>query len=156
MAGMSLKEQLRTDLTAAMKARDELRASTLRMVLTAVTTAEVAGKESKVLSDDEVVGVLTGEAKKRREAAEAFADAGREESSQREQAEAAVIADYLPEQMEQAEIEELVTRTIDELGARGEGMRAMGKVMGVLTPQTKGRADGGAVAAVVKQQLAAG
>lgn len=153
---MSLKEQLRTDLTAAMKARDELRSSTLRMVLTAVTNAEVAGKEAKQLSDDEVLGVLTSEAKKRREAAEAFADAGREESAAKEQAEAAVIATYLPEQLSQSEIEELVTRTIDELGVRADGPRAMGRVMGVLTPQTKGRADGGAVAAVVKQQLAAG
>lgn len=153
---MTLKEQLRTDLTAAMKARDELRSSTLRMVLSAVTNAEVAGKEAKVLSDDEVVGVLTSEAKKRREAAEAFADAGREESAAKEQAEAAVIADYLPEQMDAAEIEALVTRTIDELGVRGDGMRAMGRVMGAITPQTKGRADGGAVSAVVKAQLAAG
>ncbi len=153
---MSLKEQLRTDLTAAMKARDELRSSTLRMVLTAVTNAEVAGKEAKQLSDEEVLGVLTSEAKKRREAAEAFADAGREESAAKEQAEAAVIATYLPEQLSQAEIEDLVTRTIDELGVRADGPRAMGRVMGVLTPQTKGRADGGAVAAVVKQQLAAG
>ena len=153
---MSLKEQLRTDLTAAMKARDELRSSTLRMVLTAVTNAEVAGKEARTLSDEDVLGVLTSEAKKRREAADAFADAGREESAAKEQAEAAVIAAYLPAQMSQSEIEDLVTRTIDELGVRADGPRAMGRVMGVLTPQTKGRADGGAVAAVVKQQLAAG
>lgn len=153
---MSLKEQLRTDLTAAMKARDELRSSTLRMVLTAVTNAEVAGKEARTLTDEDVLGVLTSEAKKRREAADAFADAGREESAAKEQAEAAVIATYLPAQMSQSEIEDLVTRTIDELGVRAHGPRAMGRVMGVLTPQTKGRADGGAVAAVVKQQLAAG
>ena len=153
---MSLKEQLRTDLTAAMKARDELRSSTLRMVLTAVTNAEVAGKEARTLTDEDVLGVLTSEAKKRREAADAFADAGREESAAKEQAEAAVIATYLPAQMSQFEIEDLVTRTIDELGVRADGPRAMGRVMGVLTPQTKGRADGGAVAAVVKQQLAAG
>lgn len=153
---MSLKEQLRTDLTAAMKARDELRSSTLRMVLTAVTNAEVAGKEARTLTDEDVLGVLTSEAKKRREAADAFADAGREESAAKEQAEAAVIATYLPAQMSQSEIEDLVTRTIDELGVRADGPRAMGRVMGVLTPQTKGRADGGAVAAVVKQQLAAG
>lgn len=153
---MSLKEQLRTDLTAAIKARDELRSSTLRMVLTAVTNAEVAGKEAKQLSDEEVLGVLTSEAKKRREAAEAFGDAGREESAAKEQAEAAVIAEYLPEQLTAEEIEALVTATIDELGVRGDGMRAMGRVMGALTPRTKGRADGGAVSAVVKQQLAAG
>lgn len=153
---MSLKEQLRTDLTAAIKARDELRSSTLRMVLTAVTNAEVAGKEAKQLSDEEVLGVLTSEAKKRREAAEAFGDAGREESAAKEHAEAAVIAEYLPEQLTAEEIEALVTATIDELGVRGDGMRAMGRVMGALTPRTKGRADGGAVSAVVKQQLAAG
>lgn len=156
MARMSLKEQLRTDLTAAMKARDEVRSSTLRMVLTAVTNAEVAGKQARVLSDDDVLGVLTSEAKKRREAAEAFADAGRDEQAAKEQAEAGVIAGYLPEQLGEAEVAALVTETIDELGARGDGMRAMGRVMGVLTPRTKGRADGGVVAAEVKKQLAAG
>lgn len=156
MARMSLKEQLRTDLTAAMKARDEVRSSTLRMVLTAVTNAEVAGKQARVLSDDDVLGVLTSEAKKRREAAEAFADAGRDEQAAKEQAEAAVIAGYLPEQLGEAEVAALVTETIDELGVRGDGMRAMGRVMGVLTPRTKGRADGGVVAAEVKKQLAAG
>jgi uncharacterized protein len=150
---MTLKEQLRTDLTASIKARDELRSSTLRMVLTAVTNAEVAGKEHRELSDDDVLAVLTSEGKKRREAAEAFAGAGREEQAAKEQAEAAVIAEYLPEQLGHDEIERLVTAVIDELGVRGEGMRAMGKVMGVLTPRTKGRADGGAVAAVVRSQL---
>jgi uncharacterized protein YqeY len=153
---MSLKEQLRTDLTASIKARDELRSSTLRMVLTAVTNAEVAGKEHRDLTDEDVLGVLTSEAKKRREAAEAFAAADRAEQSAKEVAEAAVIAEYLPEQLSTEEIERLVTTAIDELGVRGEGPRAMGKVMGVLTPRTKGRADGGAVAGVVKAQLAAG
>ena len=150
---MSLKEQLRADLTASMKARDELRSSTLRMVLTAVTNEEVAGKEQRELSDDEVLGVLGKEAKKRREAAEAFAGAGREEQAAKEEAEAAVIAGYLPEQLGHDEIVRLVTAAIDELGVREDGMRAMGRVMGVLTPQTKGRADGGAVAAVVREQL---
>jgi len=151
-----LKARLRTDLTASIKARDELRSSTLRMVLTAVTNAEVAGKEHRELTDDDVLGVLTSESKKRREAAEAFADAGREAQAEKEQAEAAVIAEYLPEQLSPAEIEQLVTETIDELGVRGDGMRAMGRVMGVLTPRTKGRADGGALAALVRAQLAAG
>ena len=151
-----LKDRLRTDLTASIKARDELRSSTLRMVLTAVTNAEVAGKEHRELTDDDVLGVLTSESKKRREAAEAFADAGREAQAEKEQAEAAVIAEYLPEQLSAAEIERLVTETIDELGVRGDGMRAMGRVMGVLTPRTKGRADGGALAAVVRAQLGAG
>jgi uncharacterized protein YqeY len=151
-----LKDRLRTDLTASIKARDELRSSTLRMVLTAVTNAEVAGKEHRELTDDDVLGVLTSEGKKRREAAEAFADAGRAAQAEKEQAEAAVIAEYLPAQLSSAEIEQLVTETIDELGVRADGMRAMGRVMGVLTPKTKGRADGGALAAVVRAQLGAG
>jgi uncharacterized protein YqeY len=151
-----LKDRLRTDLTASIKARDELRSSTLRMVLTAVTNAEVAGKEHRELTDDDVLGVLTSEGKKRREAAEAFADAGREAQAEKERAEAAVIAEYLPEQLSSAEIEQLVTETIDELGVRADGMRAMGRVMGVLTPKTKGRADGGALAGVVRAQLGAG
>ena len=149
----TLKERLRTDLTAAMKARDDVRSSTIRMVLTAITNAEVAGKEARELSDDEVIGVLSTEAKKRREAATAFDDGGRAEMADKERAEAAVIADYLPEQLGHDEIVRLVTAAIDELGVREDGMRAMGRVMGVLTPQTKGRADGGAVAAVVREQL---
>jgi len=152
---MSLKETLRSDLTTAMKARDEVRSSTLRMVLTAITNAEVAGKEARELSDDEIIGVLTSEAKKRREAATAFADGGRQESAEKERAEAAVIADYLPEQLSEAEVADLVARAIEQVGAAGEGMRAMGKVMGVVQPQVKGRADGGAVAAEVRRQLGA-
>ena len=150
-----LKERLRTDLTAAIKGRDELRSSTLRMVLTAITNAEVAGKQARELSDDDVIGVLSAEAKKRREAAEAFADAGRAESAAKERAEAEVIADYLPTQLDAAEISALVTDAIASTGAAGEGMRAMGKVMGVVTPQVRGRADGGAVAAEVRRQLGA-
>jgi len=155
MGAMSLKETLRSDLTTAMKARDEVRSSTLRMVLTAITNAEVAGKEARELSDDEIIGVLTSEAKKRREAATAFADGGRQESAEKERAEAAVIADYLPEQLSEAEVADLVARAIEQVGAAGEGMRAMGKVMGVVQPQVKGRADGGAVAAEVRRQLGA-
>ena len=155
MAPMSLKDRLRADLTTAMKARDELRSSTLRMVLSAVTNAEVAGKSAKVLTDDEVVAVLTTEAKKRREAAVAFADGGRAESAEKERAEAAVIADYLPEQLTEAEVAEIVAAAVESTGAAAEGMKAMGKVMGVVTPQVKGRADGGAVAAEVRRQLGA-
>ncbi len=151
----ALKDRLRTDLTTAMKARDELRSATLRMVLSAVTNAEVAGKAARELSDDEVVGVLTTEAKKRREAATAFDDGGRAEMADRERAEAAVIADYLPEQLTEEEVVAVVTDAIDQAGARGEGMRAMGKVMGLVTPQTKGRADGSVVAAEVRRQLGA-
>ena len=149
----ALKDRLRADLTAAMYTRDELRASTIRMVLTAITNAEVAGKEARQLTDEDVIGVLSTEAKKRREAATAFAEGGRAEMAEKEQAEAAVIADYLPAQLSEAEIVDLVTAAVAQTGAAGEGMRAMGKVMGILTPQTKGRADGAVVAAEVRRQL---
>ena len=149
----ALKDRLRQDLTSAMKARDELRSSTLRMVLTAVTNAEVAGKQARELSDDDIVGVLTSEAKKRREAATAFEDAGRAESAAKERAEAEVIAEYLPEQLDEAAVAEIVREAIEQSGAAGEGMRAMGKVMGIVQPQVRGRADGGAVAAEVRRQL---
>lgn len=148
-----LKDRLRSDLTTSIKARDEVRSSTLRMVLAAITNAEVAGKVARDLSDDDIVGVLSTEAKKRREAASAFADAGRTELADKETAEAAVIADYLPAQLDAEAIAELVTAAIVQTGAAGEGMRAMGKVMGVVQPQVRGRADGAAVAAEVKRQL---
>jgi uncharacterized protein YqeY len=151
----ALKDRLRSDLTTAIKARDELRSSTLRMVLSAVTNAEVAGKQARELSDDDILGVLSAESKKRREASTAFADAGRPELADKERAEAAVIADYLPAPLDEAEIADLVTSAITQTGAAAEGMRAMGKVMSVLTPQVRGRADGGAVAAEVRRQLGA-
>jgi uncharacterized protein YqeY len=154
MAGMTtLKERLRADLTTAMKSRDELRSSTLRMILTAVTNAEVSGKEARVLSDDDIVGVLSTEAKKRREAAIAFDDGGRVEMAAKERAEAEVIADYLPEQLGPDEISKVVTEAVEKLGVAGAGPKAMGQVMGVVQPQVKGRADGAAVAAEVRRQL---
>ena len=149
----ALKDRLRGDLTASIKARDSLRSSTLRMVLSAVTNAEVAGKEARELSDDDILGVLTSESKKRREAAEAFEGAGRAEQAAKERAEAEVIAGYLPEQLSEEEITALVAATIDELGVGDDGPRAMGRVMGALQPRTKGRADGGLVAATVRAQL---
>lgn len=149
----ALKDRLRTDLTAAIKARDELRSSTLRMVLTAITNAEVSGRTARELTDEDVLGVLTSEGKKRREAAEAFEGAGRAEQAAKERAEFEVLADYLPEQLGEDEIAALVTEAVEATGAREEGMRAMGKVMGVLQPKVKGRADGGAVAAEVRRQL---
>ena len=149
----SLKDRLRTDLTAAMKARDEVRSSTLRMILAAVTNAEVAGKVAKELTDDEVQGVLASEAKKRREAAVAFEDGGRPESAAKERAEAAVIQEYLPEQLGPEEIAAVVKAAVDELGVAGAGPKAMGQVMGKVQPQVKGRADGAAVAAEVRRQL---
>ena len=149
----ALKDRLRADLTTAIKARDELRSSTLRMVLTAITNAEVAGKVARELDDEDILGVLSSEAKRRREAAVAFEEGGRAEMAAKEAAEGVVIAEYLPTPLTEAEIAELVTAAIASTGAGEEGMRAMGKVMGVVTPQVKGRADGGAVAAEVRKQL---
>jgi len=144
---------MRADLTTAMKSRDRLRASTLRMLLTAVTNAEVAGKEQRELSDEEVTAVLGTETKRRREAAEAYDVAGRADSAAQERDEAAVIAEYLPEQLDEAQVRELVTTTVERLGVAGDGMRAMGRVMGALQPQVRGRADGAVVAAEVRRQL---
>lgn len=151
----ALKDRLRADLTAAIKGRDDVRSSTLRMVLTAVTNAEVAGKTAKELSDDEVLTVLMSEAKKRREAAVAFEEGGRLEMAAKERAEHEVLADYLPAQLSEEEVVAIVTATIEKTGAAAEGMRAMGKVMGAVTPQVKGKADGAFVAAEVKRQLSA-
>ena len=149
----ALKEQLRTDLTTAIKARDALRSSVIRMVLTAITTAEVAGKVARELTDDEVITVLGAEAKKRRESAEAFAAGNRPELAQKERDEAVILAGYLPEQMGAEEIRAIVTAAIESTGSAGLGMKAMGKVMGLVSPQVKGKADGGVVAAAVKKQL---
>lgn len=151
---MALKEQLRADLTAAMKARDELRSATLRMVLTAVTNEEVAGKQARVLSDDDVLRVLTREAKKRREAHDAYMQAGRSDLADRELAEHGVIETYLPQQLGDEEVSAIVRAAIEETGATGP--QAMGQVMKVVQPQVAGRADGARVAAEVKKQLAAG
>ena len=147
----TLKAQLRSDLTSAMKARDELRSATIRMALTAITNEEVAGKVARELSDDEVLKVLGREAKKRKEAAEAFAGAGRTEQAAREVAEGEVLAAYLPAQLSDEELHALVDAAVAESGA--EGPRAMGAVMKVLTPRVAGRADGSRVAAAVKARL---
>ena len=146
-----LKSKLRDDLTTAMKARDELRTATLRMVLAAVTAEEVAGKEARELSDDEVQAVLRREGKKRREAAEAFAGAGRAEQAARERAEGDVVADYLPAQLSDADLTALVAEVVTATGANGMG--DMGKVMGQANARVAGRAEGGRVAAEVRRQL---
>ncbi|UOY00086.1 GatB/YqeY domain-containing protein [Blastococcus sp. PRF04-17] len=146
-----LKNRLRDDLTSAMKARDELRTATLRMVLTAVSAEEVSGKEARELSDDEVMAVLRREAKKRREAAEAFAGAGRTEQAQREQAEGEVLADYLPAQLDDADLAAIVADVITRTGA--SGMKDMGRVMGAANGVVAGRAEGSRVAAEVRRQL---
>ena len=149
----ALKEKLETDLSTAMKARDEVRTRTLRMALTAVKTEEVSGKQARELSDDDVVKVLGREAKKRREAATAFADAGRDAQAQAERDENAVLEEYLPKQLGDAELAALVADAIAESGAAGP--RAMGQVMKVVNPKVAGRAEGGRVAAEVRKQLGA-
>jgi uncharacterized protein len=149
-----LKQRLRTDLTTAMKARDKVRSGTLRMVLTAISEAEVSGKQSQELTDQQVLDVVIKEAKKRREAEEAYAAADRPELAEKERAESAVLADYLPQQLTPEQITALVAEAIASTGAAELGPRGIGKVMGVVTPQTRGKADGGAVAAEVRKQLA--
>jgi hypothetical protein len=150
---MTLKERLREDLTAAIKGRDELRTGTLRMALTAITNEEVAGKVARDLEDDEVVGVLAREAKKRREAAEAFDDAGRAELASRERAEGEILATYLPAQLSEEELTALVAEAIAETGL--DSPKAMGQVMKLIQPKVTGRAEGGRVAAEVRRQLGA-
>ena len=152
-APSTLKERLRSDLTEAIKGRDKVRSGTIRMVLTAITEAEVAGSEAIELSDQQVLDVVIKEAKKRREAEEAYVNAGRTELAEKEHAESKVLADYLPRQLTEAEIAALVADAIAATGAAEPGMRAMGKVMAKVTPETKGRADGSVVAAEVRRQL---
>lgn len=152
----STKDALRADLTTSMRARDELRTATLRLVLTAVKSAEVAGTSARVLGDDEVLLVLRTEAKKRREAAEAFAAAGRADSAERERAEEAVIAGYLPAQLSDDDLAAIVAAEVAAAAADGKaGMGAMGAVMGRVKPRVGQLAEGGRVAAEVRRQLTA-
>ena len=146
-----LKERLRSDLNTAMRARDQVRMRTLRMALTSITNEEVAGTSARDLSDEEVVKVLTREARKRREAAEAFGAAGRDEQAAAERAEGEVLAGYLPAQLSDDELTALVSSAIAETGA--SGMQSMGQVMKMLTPRVAGRADGARVAAEVRRHL---
>jgi uncharacterized protein len=148
-----LKERLRSDLTDAMRARDQVRLRTLRMALTSITNEEVSGNAVHDLSDEDVLKVLTREAKKRREAADAFDAAGRAAQAEAERAEGEVLAGYLPAQLNDDELRGLVAAAIAETGATG--MPGMGKVMKAVTPQVAGRADGGRVAAEVRRQLGA-
>lgn len=146
-----LKQRLHDDLNAAMKARDQVTTATLRMALTAVTTEEVAGKSARELSDDEVLKVLAREAKKRREAAEAFSAAGRGELAERERAEGEVLDRYLPAQLDDADLAELVRAAIAESGVSGP--QQMGAVMKLVQPRVAGRADGKRVSDEVRRQL---
>ncbi len=149
-----LKATLKHDLHDAIRAQDRVRSATLRMALTAITNAEVAGKAHRELSDVDVVAVLGKEAKRRREAASAYADAGRPELAEREEAELAVLQGYLPAQFDDAELDRMAQAAVAETGA--SGMPAMGLVMKTLQPQVAGRADGGRVAAAVKRALGGG
>ena len=147
-----LKKRLHDDLTTSMKARDELRTASLRMALSALTNEEVAGKQARELSDQEVVAVLRREVKKRTEAAEAFAGGGRAASAERELAEREILVAYLPADMSDADLDALVEAAVVESGATAPGQ--MGQVMKLLTPKVAGRADGGRVAAAVRKRLA--
>ena len=148
---MSIKESLRSDLTEAIRSRDEITSGTIRMVLTAITNEEVAGKEARVLSDDEVITVLSREAKKRREAAEAFESAGRSDRAALEKAEGEVIGRYLPAQLSGDEIKKMIANAIASTGAAGPG--DMGKVMGAVKALIAGKADGSIVSNLVKEAL---
>ncbi|CAB4779353.1 unannotated protein [freshwater metagenome] len=148
---MSIKEKLHSDLTEAIRSRDEITSGTIRMVLTAITNEEVAGKEARVLSDDEVITVLSREGKKRREAAEAFENAGRADKAALEKSEGEVIAKYLPAQLSEADIAAIIAEAIASTGAAGPA--DMGKVMGAVKPKIAGKADGGVVSALVKAAL---
>lgn len=151
----TLKSKLHDDLIAAIRARDELRSATLRLTLAAISKEEVSGKSARELSDDEVQKVIAKEAKKRREAAEAFAQGGRAEQAEREKAEGVLLDAYLPQQLTDDELGAIVAQAVGEAKAAGaEGPRAMGAVMKIVGPKVAGRADGGRVAAAVKQSLA--
>ena len=148
---MGLKEKLQSDLTDAIRSQDSVKSGTIRMLLAAITNEEVAGKSVKVLSDGEVITVLSREAKKRREAVEAYTNAKRDDLANKEKAEATVIALYLPEQLSEADIKRLIAEAIAETNASGPA--GMGLVMKVLQPKIAGKADGGVVSSLVKAAL---
>jgi uncharacterized protein YqeY len=151
-----LKARLQADLTAAMKNRDKTRVATLRMALTGVSNEEVSGTQARELTDDDVLRVINREVRKRKEAAEAFTGAGRAEQAAAELEEAEVLAEYLPSQLTDDELETLVAQAVaevtEQLGA-APGQRQMGQVMKAANPKVAGRADGGRVAAIVRAKL---
>ena len=151
---MSIKETLKSDLTEAIRSSNKVVSGTIRMVLTAITNEEVSGKEARVLTDDEIITVLSREAKKRREAAEEFAKAGRTDKAAEEKAEGVVIAKYLPAQLSEDDIKQLIAAAVASTGASGPA--DMGKVMGAIKPQIAGKADGSLVSSLVKAALAGG
>jgi uncharacterized protein len=148
---MGLKEKLQSDLTDAIRTRAEVKSGTIRMLLAAITTEEVSGKAARVLKDDEIITVLSREAKKRREAVEAYVAAKRDDLADKERAEGEVIAQYLPTQLTEDEIKKMIKEAITETGAAGPA--GMGLVMKVLSPKIAGKADGGVVSGLVKAAL---
>jgi uncharacterized protein len=148
---MGLKEKLQSDLTDAIRTRAEVKSGTIRMLLAAITTEEVSGKAARVLKDDEIITVLSREAKKRREAVEAYVAANRDDLADKERAEGEVIAQYLPAQLTEDEIKKMIKEAITETGAAGPA--GMGLVMKVLSPKIAGKADGGVVSGLVKAAL---
>ena len=148
---MGLKEKLQSDLTEAIRGRAEVKSGTIRMLLAAITTEEVSGKEARVLTDAEIITVLSREAKKRREAVEAYFAAKRTDLADKEKAEGEVIAEYLPAQLSEDEIKKMIADAIAETGAAGPS--GMGSVMKVLSPKIAGKADGGVVSGLVKAAL---
>ncbi len=148
-APMSLKERIDADYKEAMKARDELRVSVLRLLRSALHNAEI--DKQRPLTEDEILGVIQSEARKRRESIEAFQQGGRQDLVAREQAELAILESYLPKPLTREELVELVQATIREVGALS--LRDMGKVMAALMPKVRGRADGREVNELVRQLL---
>jgi len=151
---MGLKETLKSDLTEAIRSSDKVVSGTIRMILTAITNEEVSGKEARVLTEDEIITVLSREAKKRREAADEFAKAGRTDKAADEKAEGEVIAKYLPAQLSEDDVKKLIAAAVASTGAAGPA--DMGKVMGAIKPQIAGKADGALVSSLVKAALAGG
>ncbi len=147
---MTLADQIQTSLTAAMRSQDALRRDTLRMVTAAAYNAEKAAR--RPLTDDEYLTVLTREVKTRRESVEAYEQGGRQDLAARERAEIAIIAEFLPQPLTDAELQAMVAAAVDETGA--SSARDLGRVMAVLTPRTRGRADGKVVSGLVAQELA--
>jgi uncharacterized protein YqeY len=148
---MGLKEKLQSDLTDAIRSRAEVKSGTIRMLLAAITTEEVSGKAARVLTDAEIITVLSREAKKRREAVEAYVAAKRSDLADKEKAEGDVISEYLPAQLSEDEIKKMISDAIAETGAAGPA--GMGLVMKVLSPKIAGKADGGLVSGLVKAAL---
>ncbi len=149
---MTIKEQLRADLALAMKARDEVRTSTLRMAIAAIGKAEVAGDEAIVLADDAALALLASEIKKRTEAADLYAQGGRTELADKERAEAAILADYLPAALSDAELESIVAEEAAKVDASNAG-KAMGQVIKAVRDRVGQQADGGRIASAVKSAL---